>query len=353
MGKVVDVDENLYKSISSDISSLTTALEGAKSNLAPCFSGELQSFYNGSCNNDIDRELLSVIDEIDNLSLNIDASVNAYQRTDEDLALGLNSLIDEIFSEENEEEFVPYDGDYSSSTNRTQSLEERRKYLENLIDSYEQVLQELTSEFKSKYDEANGYHYVNGFDPKTYALLETLMVSFINGGSYEGDGGAFNHSTGTGSYTINQLQRFTEFAKENNLFEKMDDYFSGKSWQESKMSDFNDIIIHNLTGYDNYKLEHEGDSVIFEHLDECVEASFEDVDFKERTNDEKVELIQKILNETDLSSYELYHLLRKLGQDIVKTQLPDGSYRIEIKLYDSNDGTTRTIIVEHGKMTEG
>ena len=81
MGKVIDVDEDLYKSISSDISSIASTLEGAKGKLEPCFSGELASYYSGSCNTELEFEIADSVTKIENTSVAIDASIDLYEKS--------------------------------------------------------------------------------------------------------------------------------------------------------------------------------------------------------------------------------------------------------------------------------
>ena len=264
MRKVIDVEENIFNGVSSQCNNTASSVEGSKGKLGPCFSGKLLNYYNSSCNNKIDSQITSIATELQNLSLSIKASLQAYQETDENLAAALDSLIDDIFESEYETIDAPYEVNNETTP---MCLEEREQYLYNLIKSYKEVLDSLKSEFTSKYKD----DCVNDIDPKTYAVLDTLMTCFIKGGSFEGDGGWYNPKTNSGSYTISQLKRFTDFVKENSLPKKMDSYFSGKSWDKSGMDDFNRLIISNLTepGYisliENFKKA---------EIDDCVEASF-------------------------------------------------------------------------------
>lgn len=264
MRKVIDVEENIFNGVSSQCNNTASSVEGSKGKLGPCFSGKLLNYYNSSCNNKIDSQITSIATELQNLSLSIKASLQAYQETDENLEAALDFLIDDIFESEYETIDAPYEVNNETTP---MCLDERKQYLDNLIKSYKEVLDSLKSEFTSKYKD----DCVNDIDPKTYAVLNTLMTCFIKGGSFEGDGGSYNSKTNSGSYTITQLKRFTDFVKENSLPKKMDSYFSGKSWDKSGMDDFNRLIISNLTepGYislmENFKKA---------EIDDCVEASF-------------------------------------------------------------------------------
>lgn len=272
MGKIIEIDENLYKSISSSLSNLASTINSSRGNLGPCFGGKLLNYYNSNCDTDIDDELLSASDLATNTGLNINASIEAYKMTDDGLSLGLDALIDEIFS--NNIGDVKTNFDETNNSGDNQSLEERKAYLDKLLKSYETLLDDLKNEFNLAYSEYYGHHCLDGIDPQTYAVLETLMVCFVNSGSYDGDFGSFNQKTKTGSYTLDQLQRFNDFVKEKKLFGKLDAYYDGKSWHGSGMSEFNDIIITNLTGDNNYNNEFKNSKVYKDYIDDCVEASF-------------------------------------------------------------------------------
>ena len=268
MGKIIDVDENVFNGVSSQCNNAASSVEGSKGKLGPCFSGKLLSYYNSSCNNKIDSQITSISNNLQNLSTSIQGAMKAYQATDENLAIGFEALIDEIFNySDTDLDDFSFDQEFSSSN--LSSVEERKQYIENLINTYSEVLNNIKNEFSSKYSEAYGRHYLDNIDPKTYAVLDTLMTCFINGGSYYGDGASYNPNTNKGSFTIDQLKRFNNFIKENNLSKTLDSYFSGKSWDASGMSTFNDIVAGNLTG-SNYNYGEYDRNVV----SDCVEASF-------------------------------------------------------------------------------
>ena len=215
MGKVIDVDEELYNGISSEISGLATTLEGSKSKLDPCFSGELASFYSGSCNTDLGSEVANSITKIENLSLAIDASINAYKNTDEDLAYGLDALIDELFSND----FRIING--ASDDGSSGTLEEREQYLKNLIESYETLLRELEDEFNEKYGAGLPY---NSQDFKyVYPILYAMGFNVIDLSKFDK----------TGRMTYESMKEIISFCDEQKVFERTIDYLNGGKYKDT------------------------------------------------------------------------------------------------------------------------
>ena len=215
MGNKIAVDDELYSGISSEIMGLSGNLTGA--DLSPCFSGELASFYSGSCNTELDDEILGVIDDIENLSLNIDASIDAYKNIDDDLAYGLDALIDNIFGSSYEN----VDTTDGSSGTGNMSLEERKQYLQNLISSYEEALKSLEAEFEERYGAGLPY---NSQDFKyVYPILYAMGLNVIDLSKFDK----------TGRMTYTAMKEIISFCDKQKVFERTIDYINGGSYKDT------------------------------------------------------------------------------------------------------------------------
>ena len=221
MGNKVAIDEEIYNGISSNISGLSESLNGV--DLSPCFSGELASFYSGSCDTDLESQLSKSVTKIENTALAIDASINAYKTTDEDLAYGLDMMIDAMFAEDfssMDNEFIPYEGDDESGGSLT--LEERKEYLDNLIKSYEQLLKTLESEFEEKYGRGTVPYNKEDFRA-IWPVLYGMGFKIDNLAKFDN----------TGRISINTINDIVTFCESEKVFERTIDYFNGGSYKDT------------------------------------------------------------------------------------------------------------------------
>ena len=108
---------------------------------------------------------------------------------------------------------------------KNMTYEERKKFIDNLVEGYKKLYEDL----KKYYDE----HYKDGmpFDEKTMTDLMTVFTLF----------GVYDYYGYQNRYDILKNPEIFEncltFCDENKLFEKLNAYAEGASWEESGLAD--------------------------------------------------------------------------------------------------------------------
>ncbi len=209
---------------------------------------ELLSFYQETVdmNKDPKDRLQKTSELLDNVTLNIEYSLKAYENIDHNLGIVFNSIVADIFK------INSYDKNTEIEGYRKMSFAERKAALDKLTKDYEDALKELNGELDKLFPKSYGNRNIDNVPPEAFAILNTLIECCV-GSEYEGDSNFFNQRIGSGSFSVSLLARFNTFSKENNLFEKLDDYLiEGKSWVDSGMSSLNETILKNLMENDQY-----------------------------------------------------------------------------------------------------
>ena len=223
----INIDVDLYRKITNSLNNIIGDLNRtlSKAKINP-FSGELLTYYNNLENN-VSSKLESIIGEIEELGLKIDTSINTYQNIDEELRFGLDSIVDKIFEVGNGSGIsIEFDG--------LSTYQERKEYLEKLIESYTTTLEELKKEYNNLYGNGIVIEYHEQF--QNWFTIVTSLGGVNNFNS--GLGNIYNQN---GNLDIDNLSIILNFYKENNLNVKLKNYIiDGKSWSDSGLSSFND-----------------------------------------------------------------------------------------------------------------
>ena len=186
-------------------------------------------------NIDPDKQFDKTTELLQNLTLNIDYSLQAYDNIDRQLGVVFNSVVQDIFN------INAYCKNPEINEYGTLTFKEREEKVKKVLEEYEDTLEELKNELNKDYP-ASGYdRYAQNIPERQYAVMCTVMQCFLpTDPAYPKDG--------VGSCSITDLNRFIEFSKEHDLFTKMDNYLvKGQSWDESGMSDLNDVLIHKMS----------------------------------------------------------------------------------------------------------
>ena len=216
-------------------------MDGSKDDYKVNFTGKLATFYESvvGANTDPTKRIDKSVELLNNITMNVKYSLQAYENIDHELGMVFNSVVNDIFTmntyaDEETREFY------------NQPIEKRQEYLENLIDTYTKELDKLKTEFEEKYGEG--------------ILLDEDTACFI--GSIIA--GLHYNSTDTevqplgteGKYVYHPeaLERGIDFIIEHDVVGKLKAYSEGASWQDSGMCDFNSLISGSLVSYNEDRI---------------------------------------------------------------------------------------------------
>jgi len=230
----VNIVEELYLGIINDYNQVITILNQCKALInGNMLSGELRSYFNqlGSAN-EISTDTIQLVNECQNIQIKIKTSIELCNSMDEDMKWQLESLINEIFTDET----------ISSTEYMGATYDERVKYVNSLIASSEQVLVQLEEAYKAtfgngiKMDSEKAECFVN--------LLTAVGVFEINTANKD-DKSLLDkvysetlYNDAKGCFNIEQLGYIIDFCNENGVVSSLREYVvNGKSWEESGLED--------------------------------------------------------------------------------------------------------------------
>ena len=154
---------NNIKSASSKFpnSSMLLSLDGM-------ITGELLQYYNNMSDKVSITKLVKTKELVQDLSLKIDASLQAYTNIDDELRFGLESIISTIFSLGNS-----YLGDEYSTLS---TLEEKTNYINNLLGNFEKSLAEFEKNPLKRFLHFYLQYLIIQNFPNSYLLLNNLLI---------------------------------------------------------------------------------------------------------------------------------------------------------------------------------
>ena len=201
----------------STLNSYESKLEGIGSGL----SGELASCYNSHAS-PVKSKIANLRSKISKASSHIRDSVAIYEMADNYLSTSLNELYDAVFKDElTSDSAINMDSVDSSKKVEDLTLEERKKYLQNVIDSYEKALKQLEDEFQKKY--GDGIPYIAQDFRYVAPILYAMGFHIIDMSKFD--------TNGRLTYTF--VSDIITFCDENQVFDRTIKYLNGDSYKNT------------------------------------------------------------------------------------------------------------------------
>ena len=283
---VIHVDVNLFNEILAKHTSAKDIIEGCKGIYSTSMiDGELLESYNRlvSANTNPQTRINKTSELLNDITLSVKYSLQAYENIDHHLGVIFNSLVSQIFSinsykDEKTKEF--YENDMT--------FENREQYLKDIIKVYESNLSDLKSEYEKIY--GHGVEFSNE--------EASLIMGVING---------FNLHEGViaegfnGDNTIidpEKLSYAVGFIKDHDVFNKLKKYADGMSWKKSGLSSLNQYILGWKTGdYDDNTNEQE---FLFKYLEVQNQDLIDDLTKKYNENIDNLVYMNNIVALKDI-----------------------------------------------------
>ncbi len=192
------------------------------------FTDKLNKFYDSliAANEEKipEKRIEKSLELLDNITLNVKYSLQAYENIDHELGMIFNSVVSDIFDMN-----VYTDPETTEFYNKP--LEEREQYLQNLIETYQDQVNELKKEFNEKYGSGIPIDW-NEFQ-EVWPLLEASGI-FTNCG-IGGNGVRNLVKDGKDFYTMDpaNLSAIISYCEENQVFENIENYLNGASFKDT------------------------------------------------------------------------------------------------------------------------
>lgn len=196
----------------------------------------------------LENEILKLKEELDELKLSCDAYISSIESLESQLKEFTNymSLTNTILGLDNTSDFSKY------------TLEERLKYLQDIIDNYNEIYNSLNTFYEQKYGQ--GFEFTKEDFKNLDILFDTFDLYYMS--QVARDKLVKSSSGDMVLFDIDNLTKIINYCNSNDVFTKIESYMNGASWEDSGLEklyggffDTDSANFLNFNGYNEEKLK--------------------------------------------------------------------------------------------------